>query len=81
MTLEGIMGPSMALEGSSTAEVFEAYLEHFLVSGAEAGRGSGDGQPAGRPHKPKRVRELIEDRGSAPASIPAGLLVAGLQPY
>lgn len=31
MTIEG-MGPSMmVVEGSTTAEVFEAYLEHFLV--------------------------------------------------
>jgi transposase len=58
--LEG-MGPSMAVEGATTKEVFEAYVEHFLV-------------PALRPdqlvvmdnlgaHRPKRVRELIEGKG------------------
>jgi transposase len=55
------MGPSMAVEGSTTKEVFEAYVEHFLA-------------PALRPeqvvvmdnlgaHKGERVRELIEGRG------------------
>jgi transposase len=62
MTLEG-MGPSMAVEGSTTAEVFEAYLEHVLLPEVH------EGQvliiyslPA---HKPNRMRELIEERGSA----------------
>ncbi len=27
----GGMGPSMAVEGSTTKEVFEAYVEHFLA--------------------------------------------------
>ena len=54
------MGPSMALEGATTARVFEAYVEHVLA-------------PALRPglvvvmdnlgaHRPRRVRQLIEDR-------------------
>jgi hypothetical protein len=30
ITLEG-MGPTLAVEGSTTAEVFEAYLEHVLL--------------------------------------------------
>ena len=30
MSLEG-MGPSMAIEGSTTKEVFETYIEHFLA--------------------------------------------------
>ncbi len=68
ITVEG-MGPSMAVEGSTTAEVFEAYLEHFLV-------------PELKPeqvvvmdnlgaHKPKRVREMIEDRGCQLLYLPA----------
>ena len=51
----------MAIEGSTTKEVFEAYVEHFLA-------------PKLRPgqvvvmdnlgvHKGERVRELIEGRG------------------
>ena len=60
ISLEG-MGPSMAVEGSTTAEVFEAYLEHCLLP--ELGEGQVvvmDRLPA---HKPKRVRDLIEERG------------------
>ena len=60
ITLEG-MGPSLAVEGSTTAEVFEAYLEHVLL--AELHKGQVvvmDSLPA---HKPKRVRELIERGG------------------
>ena len=60
MSLEG-MGPCLAVEGSTTTKVFEAYLEHVLV-------------PSLRPrqvvvmdnlsaHKGSRVRQLIERRG------------------
>ena len=38
ITLEG-MGPSMAVEGSSTKEVFEAYLEHILLPPQPPGGG------------------------------------------
>jgi len=60
ITLEG-MGPSLAVEGSTTAEVFEAYLEHVLLPEMQKGQVLVmDSLPA---HKPKRVRELIERRG------------------
>ena len=60
MTLKG-MGPSMAVEGSTTAEVFDAYLQSFLVPELEEGQVVVmDRLPA---HKPRRVRELIERRG------------------
>ena len=60
MSLEG-MGPSMAVNGSTTAEVFEAYLKHFLLPEVRKGQVViMDSLPA---HKPKRVRELIEGRG------------------
>lgn len=60
LTTEG-MGASMAVEGSTTTEVFEAYLERFLVPELEEGQVViMDSLPA---HKPKRVRELIEGRG------------------
>src|SRR5829696_8311056 len=60
MSAEG-MGPSLAVEGSTTREVFEVYLEYFLA-------------PALRPrqivvmnnlsaHKGGRVRELVEEWG------------------
>jgi transposase len=51
ITLEG-MGPSMAVEGSTTAEVFEAYLEHVLLPELHKGQVVVmDSLPA---HKPKR---------------------------
>jgi transposase len=60
MTVKG-MGPSMAVNGSTTAEVFEAYLKRFLVPALEAGQVVVmDRLPA---HKPKRMREMIEARG------------------
>jgi transposase len=60
MTVEG-MGPSMAMKGSTTADVFEAYLEHVLLPELEEGQiVVMDNLPA---HKPDRVRELIEERG------------------
>ncbi len=60
MTLEGI-GPCLAVTGSTTGEVFEAYVERVLL-------------PALKPrqvvvmdnlsaHKGSKVRELIEARG------------------
>jgi transposase len=60
MSLEG-MGPSMAIEGSTTKEVFEAYIEHFLAPTLRAGKVVVmDNLSA---HKGQRVRKLIEDRG------------------
>jgi len=60
MSLQG-MGPSLAVEGSTTAEVFEAYLEQVLLPELQKGQVVVmDSLPA---HKPKRVRELIERRG------------------
>jgi transposase len=55
------MGPSMAVEGSTTKEVFEAYTEHFLAPTLEQGQVVVmDNLSA---HKGQRVRKLIEDRG------------------
>jgi len=60
ITLEG-MGPSMAVEGSTTKEVFEAYLEQVLLPEVREGQVLiMDKLPA---HKPNRMRELIEARG------------------
>ena len=58
--LEG-MGPSMAIEGATTKEVFEAYVAHFLVPALRPGQlVVMDNLGA---HRPKRVRELIEGKG------------------
>jgi len=60
MTVEG-MGPSLAVKGSTNAEVFEAYLEQVLLPELKEGQILVmDNLPA---HKPDKVRELIEGRG------------------
>ena len=55
------MGPSMAIEGSTTKEVFETYIEHFLTPVLMPGQVvvvDNLGAPKG-----ERVRELVESRG------------------
>ena len=55
------MGPSMAIEGSTTKEVFEAYVEHLLAPTLRRGQVVMlDNLSA---HKGERVRKLIEGRG------------------
>jgi transposase len=55
------MGPSMAVEGATTARVFETYVERLLVPALRPGQVVVmDNLGA---HRPKRVRELIEARG------------------
>jgi transposase len=60
MTLEG-MGPSMAVEGPTTREVFEAYVEKVLAPELLAGQIVVMDNLSS--HKGPRVRELIEGRG------------------
>jgi transposase len=60
MSVEG-MGPSMAVEGATTARVFETYVERVLAPTLRKGQVVVmDNLSA---HKGQRVRELIEDRG------------------
>jgi transposase len=60
MSLGG-MGPTLAVEGATTAAVFEAYVEQVLAPSLRAGQVVVmDNLGA---HRPKRVRELIEGRG------------------
>ncbi len=60
MTLSG-MGPSLAVEGATTALVFEAYVEKVLAPSLRKGQiVLMDNLSA---HRPKRVRELIEQQG------------------
>ena len=50
----GGMGPSMAVEGATTAEVFETYVEHFLAPSLRLGQVVVvDNLGA---HKPRRIR-------------------------
>lgn len=68
MTIRG-MGPSLAVEGATTASVFEIYIEHFLAPSLRAGQVLVmDNLGA---HKPRRIRELIEDRGCKLLYLPA----------
>ena len=60
MTIEG-MGASLAVEGASTARVFEAYVEKVFMPSLRAGQiVVMDNLSA---HRPRRIRELIEQQG------------------
>jgi transposase len=60
MSIEG-MGPSMAVEGPTTREVFETYIERVLAPTLSLGQiVVMDNLSA---HKGPRVTKLIEDRG------------------
>jgi transposase len=69
MTLEGGMGTSVALEGATDAEVFEAYVEHFLAPTLEAGQVVVMDKLSA--HRTERVRELIEERGADLVFLPS----------
>jgi transposase len=60
MTLEG-MGPTLAVEGATTAVVFEAYVERVLAPSLRAGQIVVMDKLGA--HRPKRIGELIEQRG------------------
>ena len=60
MSLEG-MGPCLAVEGSTTREVFLAYLEHVLVPSLRPGQIVVMDNLSS--HKGERVRELIAGKG------------------
>ena len=60
MSVEG-MGPTLAVEGATDREVFEAYVEEVLAPSLRSGQiVVMDNLSA---HKGHRVRELIEERG------------------
>jgi transposase len=60
MSLEG-MGPSLAVEGPTTREVFETYLEKVLAPALREGQIVVMDNLSS--HKGSRVRELIEECG------------------
>jgi transposase len=69
ITLEGGMGESVAVEGATDAEVFEAYVEHFLAPALKEGQVVVlDGLGA---HRTRRARELIEDKGAELLFLPS----------
>jgi transposase len=60
LRVEG-MGPSLAVEGATTARVLETYVERLLAPAVRFGQVVVmDNLGA---HRPKRVRDLIEARG------------------
>src|SRR5215211_6578943 len=69
MSVEG-MGPSLAVEGATTARVFETYdLEKVLLPRLREGQiVVMDDLVA---HRPKRIRELIEQQGCELLYLPA----------
>lgn len=67
MSLSG-MGESMCLQGATDAKAFEVYVEHFLAPTLSEGQVVVlDGLGA---HRPKRIRELIEERGAELVFLP-----------
>jgi transposase len=55
------MGPSMAVEGATTARIFETYVEQLLAPALKPGQVVVmDNLGA---HRPKRIRKLIEKKG------------------
>jgi transposase len=68
MSLEG-MGPCLAVEGTTTTIVFEAYVEQVLAPSLKRGQiVVVDNLSA---HKSERARELIEERGCQLLYLPA----------
>jgi transposase len=64
MSVEG-MGPCLAVRGSTTAMVFEAYVERVLCPTLKSGQQVEVVVVMNllSAHKGERVRELIEERG------------------
>ena len=60
MTLGG-MGASLTVEGATTARVFETYVEKVLAPSLEPGQVVVMDKLGA--HRPKRIGELIEERG------------------
>jgi hypothetical protein len=68
MTLSG-MGPSLAVEGATTARVFESYVEQVLAPSLRKGQiVVMDNLGA---YRPNRIRELIEERGCELVYLPS----------
>ncbi len=68
MGLSGI-GESMVVKGATDAEVFEAYVEHFLAPALSEGQVVVLDKLGA--HRPKRIRELIEARGAELVFLPS----------
>jgi transposase len=69
ITLEGGMGESVAMEGATDAEAFEAYVQHFLAPTLEEGQVVVLDRLGA--HRTGKVRELIEARGAKLLFLPS----------
>ena len=69
ITLEGAMSQSMTVEGATDAEVFEAYVEHFLAPSLCVGQVVVLDRLGA--HRTQRVTELIEARGADLVFLPS----------
>ena len=59
----------MCVKGATDAEVFEVYVEHFLAPTLSEGQVVVlDNLGA---HRPKRIRELVEERGAELVFLPS----------
>jgi transposase len=64
------MGESMAIEGATDAQAFEAYVEYFLAPSLKGGQVVVvDG--LGAHNRTRRVTELIEARGAQLLFLPS----------
>ena len=68
MSLSG-MGEAMCIEGATDSEAFEVYVEHFLAPSLSEGQVVVLDKLGA--HRPKRIRELIEDRGAELVYLPS----------
>ncbi len=69
ITLQGGMGESMAMEGATDAEAFEAYVEHFLTPTLSEGQVVVLDRLGA--HRTQKVRELVEGRGADLVFLPS----------
>ena len=79
MTLEG-MGPCLAVEGATTAAVFEAYIGKVLVPSLRCGQQVVvmDNLSA---HKDERIRESSSRARAASSTLSAAVLLTGVQSH
>jgi transposase len=69
LTLKGLIGESMVVEGATDAEAFEAYVERFLAPSLKKGQVVVLGGLGA--HRTEKVRELIESAGADLVFLPS----------
>jgi transposase len=63
------MGETMCIQGATDAKAFEVYIEHFLAPTLSKGQVVVLDKLGA--HRPKRIRELIEQRGAELVFLPS----------